>query len=125
MSQLCSRSQIGEFGPDSFDGDTFMDGAFTDDAWILQHEIYFYCSGSGSRPSAWSMAASSSGSGLGVVSSFSPMNKEFAPATKQSATASRESERRPALNRTIEAGMRMRAVAIVRTKTSGSSASKF
>ena len=67
---------------------------------------------------------SSSGSGFGVVSNFSPMNSELAPATKHSATASRESALRPALSRTIEAGIRIRAVAIVRTKTSGSSASR-
>jgi len=71
------------------------------------------------------MAASSSGSGFGVVNSFSPIKSEFAPATKQSATASRESERRPALNRTIEAGMRIRAVAMVRTNTNGSTGSRF
>src|ERR1700722_19819561 len=74
----------------------------------------------GSRPSELSNRASSPGSGFGVVNSFSPIKRELAPATKQRATASRERDRRPALRRTIEDGIRIRAVAIMRTKTSGS-----
>src|SRR5215813_6656252 len=70
-----------------------------------------------SRPSnAWSRLRS----GLGVVSSRSPMKIELAPARKQSACASSESESLPALNLTIEAGIRMRAVAIILTSSKGS-----
>ena len=64
---------------------------------------------------------SSSASGFGVVSSRSPRKTELAPARKQSACASSDSDRRPALRRTIDAGIRMRAVAIVRTSSNGSS----
>ena len=53
---------------------------------------------------------SASASGLGVVSSRSPRNTEFAPASKHNACASSDSDSRPALNRTIDLGIRMRAV---------------
>src|SRR5580693_6930514 len=102
MAQLSARFKVGKLG---------------ENALVDIHGKFSYRSGSGSSPREWSIAASSSGSGFGVVSSFSPMNRELAPATKHSATASRESAFRPALRRTIEAGIRIRAVAIVRTKT--------
>ena len=66
-------------------------------------------------------ARRASSPGFGVVSSRSPRNTELAPARKQSACASSVSDSRPALSRTIDAGIRMRAVAIVRTSSSGSS----
>src|SRR6266436_5483860 len=65
---------------------------------------------------------SASGGGFGVVRSFSPVKMEFAPARKQSVTASDDISRRPAASRTREAGIRTRAVAMARTMTSGSSA---
>ena len=49
------------------------------------------------------------------------MKIELAPARKHSACASSDSDSRPALSRTIDAGIRMRAVAIMRTSSSGSS----
>ena len=52
-----------------------------------------------------------------MVSSFSPRNTEFAPARKHNACASSESASRPALRRTIDFGIRMRAVAIIRTSS--------
>ena len=75
------------------------------------------------RPRSRNSRSSSSRSGFGVVSSFSPTKMEFAPARKHSAAASRVRERRPALSRTIEAGISRRAVAIVRTSVSGSTGS--
>ena len=48
---------------------------------------------------------------------------EFAPARKHKLTASRLKELRPALKRTIEAGMSRRAVAIVRARTRESTGS--
>ena len=51
--------------------------------------------------------------GFGVVSSFCPIKIELAPAMKQSAWASSERDSRPALNRTIDAGIKIRAVAII------------
>ena len=50
-----------------------------------------------------------------MVSSLSPENIEFAPAIKHNAWASGDISVRPADNRTILAGIIMRAVAIIRT----------
>ena len=75
------------------------------------------------KPRSRNSRSSSSRSGFGVVSSFSPTKMEFAPARKHSAAASRVSDRRPALRRTMEAGISKRAVAIVRARVRGSAGS--
>ena len=113
MTELGSRFEIGKLGENAL---VHLHGGV-----IAGYEAAGL---HGSRPRESSNKASSSGSGFGVVSNFSPIKSEFAPATKHNATASRDSERRPALRRTIAAGIRMRAVAIMRTKTSGSSGSR-
>src|SRR5262245_55888751 len=64
-------------------------------------------------------------SGFGVVRSFSPKKTEFAPARKQRACASGESSSRPALSRTFERGIMIRAVAIIRTNSNGSSGGRL
>ena len=76
--------------------------------------------GAACRPASRSSARSASTSGLPVVSSFSPKKTELAPARKQSICASRVSASRPADSRTRARGIRMRAVAIMRTSSSGS-----
>ena len=58
--------------------------------------------------------------GLGVVRSFSPKKIEFAPARKQRACNSSLIASRPAESRTNEAGIMIRATAMVRTNSSGS-----
>ena len=57
-----------------------------------------------------------------MVKSFSPTKIELAPARKHNVTASGDSCLRPAANRTLEAGIKIRAVAIARTISRGSSA---
>ncbi len=59
-------------------------------------------------------------SGLPVVSSFSPKKIEFAPAIMHSSCASSFICSRPAESRTIARGIRMRAQAIIRTISIGS-----
>src|SRR2546428_11984415 len=68
-------------------------------------------------------ASSSFRAGFGTVNNFSPTKIEFAPAMKQSALASRLKDRRPALSRTRDAGIRIRAVAMVLTRINGSKGS--
>ena len=58
-----------------------------------------------------------------MVRSFSPIKMEFAPARKLRAVHSRVSDFLPALSLTLEAGIKILAVAMVRTKMSGSSVS--
>src|SRR5262249_7983566 len=58
--------------------------------------------------------------GFGVVRGFSPQKIELAPARKQSACSSLLFTSQPAESRTTEAGIRIRATAIVRTNSSGS-----
>jgi len=64
---------------------------------------------------------SSSKAGLAVVSSLSPVKMEFAPAKNITDCSRGEKDMRPAESRTIDFGIRMRAVAMVRAiwKTSG------
>ena len=77
--------------------------------------------GIGVMPSRSNSASSAATSGFPVVSSFSPWKIEFAPATKHSACSSSLISARPALRRTIDAGIMIRATAIVRTNSNGSS----
>ena len=67
------------------------------------------------RPSIENIAMSSPKDGLGVVSNFSPAKMEFAPAIKQNACSEILISALPALRRTIVAGIRILAVAIMRT----------
>ena len=76
---------------------------------------------SGRRPADSSIAMSSSRSGFGVVSSFSPKKIELAPARKHSSCASLLSAVRPAESRTRACGITIRAAAHIRTSSNGSS----
>src|SRR5947199_9588591 len=80
-----------------------------------------WCNGLRSRSSI--NASSSLRAGFGTVNNFSPTKIEFAPAIKQRALASRLNDRRPALRRTRDAGMRIRAVAMVLTRINESKGS--
>jgi hypothetical protein len=71
-------------------------------------------------PAAFRSALSSSASGFGVVRSLSPKKIELAPAYIASTWASRVSSERPALSRTRARGIKMRAHATMRTRSSGS-----
>src|SRR5689334_1214667 len=75
----------------------------------------------GLSPSFSNRMRSESVSGLGVVSSLGPQKMELAPARKHSAWVSSLISSRPADSRTMDLGMVMRATAMVRTKSSGSS----
>src|SRR6267378_4386270 len=70
---------------------------------------------SGAIPAASKSAMSCSYSGFPVVSSFSPKNTLFAPAIMQRSCASSLICCLPAESLTIARGIRMRAVAIIRT----------
>ena len=61
------------------------------------------------------MFLSSSKSGLAVVSSFSPVKIELAPAIKHNACSATDIRTRPADKRTRALGIVMRAVAIMRS----------
>ena len=74
-------------------------------------------SASSSRPV--NRAASSSCSGLGVVSSFPPTKMELAPARKHRACISALIVSRPADSRTMAFGQTIRATATVRTNSIG------
>ena len=69
----------------------------------------------GRNPSNSNSRLSSSNEGLGVVSSLSPAKIELAPARKQRACSAWLISARPALSLTMVAGIRIRAVAIIRT----------
>ena len=79
------------------------------------------CGGIGEIPRRSNRRWSRSASGLAVVSSFGPMKIELAPARKHSACNSSFICSRPAERRIIEAGIRILATAMVRTKSKPSS----
>src|SRR5689334_9107606 len=69
---------------------------------------------SGLRPSLANRAASAPPPAFGVVSSFSPVKIELAPARKHSACVLSDMLSRPADRRTMDLGIVMRATATVR-----------
>src|SRR5882724_2516332 len=79
---------------------------------------------SGWSPSLARSARSWSSPGLGVVKSRSPVKIELAPARRQRAWVSADMAVRPAERRTRDRGSTMRAVAIIRTRSSGSTAGR-
>ena len=107
VTQLRLRFEIGKFG---------------DDALIYFHGDHCR-SGNGSSPSEWSSSASSPGSGFGVVSNFSPMKREFAPARSKARRLRAKANGVLRSGEPSRHGMSIRAVAIMRTKTNGSSGS--